>query len=355
MGALDYTFYDRVDNSWVSIADSYRYYEFERILANVNKWGWLLLPKKMIPMNKKLSHFLDYIKTTFKEFGSSDPIIYAGAIAFFTIFALPAILVLIIMTSGNLFGEEAITGELSAQVRSLIGPDGATAIEKIVKNASQASGGFLATIISLVTLFIAATTVFTILQTALNKIWHVKPQPKRGWLKFLKDRAISFAIVISMGFLLAVSLALDTFISAFTGFIEQNIFDSSISILWLMNFIISFALVTLVFGLIFKVLPDAKIRWRDVWIGAMITAALFVAGKFVIGAIIGNSTLTSTYGAAGSVVVILLWVYFSTIILLLGAEITQVYAREVGQHIRPANHAVRIKENEQVIDENKKD
>jgi membrane protein len=306
-------------------------------------------------MNQKLSNFLDKVKITFKEFGSSDPIIYAGAIAFFTIFALPAILVLIIMTSGNLFGEEAITGQLSQQVRSLIGPEGATAIEKIVKNASQASGGFLATIISLVTLFIAATTVFTILQTALNKIWHVKPRPKRGWLKLLKDRAVSFAIVISMGFLLAVSLALDTFISAFTGFIEQNFFNLSISLLWTLNFVISFALITLVFGLIFKVLPDAKIRWRDVWVGAMFTSALFVAGKFLIGVIIGNSSLTSTYGAAGSIVVILLWVYFSTIILLLGAGITQVYAREVGQHIRPASNAVRVKENQQVIGENKKE
>ena len=168
----------------------------------------------------------------------------------------------------------------------------------------------------------------------------------------LKDRAVSFAIVLSMGFLLAVTLALDTFISAFTGFIEQNIFDLSISVLWIINFVISFALVSLVFGLIFKVLPDAKIRWRDVWVGAMITAALFVVGKFVIGAIIGNSRLTSTYGAAGSVIVILLWVYFSTIILLLGAAITQVYAREVGQQIRPSNNAIRIKENQQVIDEN---
>ena len=305
-------------------------------------------------MNKGLSNFYQKVKITFKEFGSSDPIIYAGAIAFFTIFALPAILVLIIMTSGNIFGQEAITGELSNQVRSLIGPEGAIAIEKIVKNASQAKGGFLATILSIITLFIAATTIFTILQRALNKIWHVKPKPKRKMLKLLKDRAVSFAIVISMGFLLAVSLALDTFISAFTGFIEQNIFDLSISVLWIINFVISFALITLVFGLIFKVLPDAQIRWRDVWVGAMLTSALFVAGKFLIGVIIGNSTLTSTYGAAGSVVVILLWVYFSTIILLLGAAITQIYARAVGQRIRPSDNAVRTKENQQVIDENKK-
>jgi membrane protein len=306
-------------------------------------------------MKSRLSNFSHQVKITFKEFGSSDPIIYAGAIAFFTIFALPAILVLIIMTSGNIFGQEAITGELSNQVRSLIGPDGATEIEKIVKNASQAKSGFLVTIISIVALFIAATTVFSILQTSLNKIWHVKPKPKRKLLKLLKDRAVSFAIVISMGFLLAVSLALDTFISAFTGFIEQNIFHLSISILWIINFIISFTLLTLVFGLIFKVLPDAQIRWRDVWVGAMLTSALFVAGKFLIGVIIGNSSLTTTYGAAGSVVVILLWVYFSTIILLLGAEITQVYAREVGHHIRPSDNAVRVKENQQVIVGNKKE
>lgn len=295
-------------------------------------------------MVNKLKRFFKLVEELFKEFGQSDPMIYAGSIAFFTIFGMPAILVLIIMTSGNLFGEEAITGELSKQVELLIGPDGAEQIEKIVENAKTSESGMLATVISLVTLFIAATTVFTILQTALNKIWHVKPQPKKQWLKLLTDRAQSFAIVIILGFLLAVSLALDTFISAFSGFIEERLFGLSIYVVWTINALLSFALVAFIFALVFKILPDAKIRWKDVWVGTVITALLFVGGKFLIGFLIGNTSVTSTYGAAGSVIVILLWVYFSTIILLLGAEITQVYAREVGKTIRPADHAIKTTE-----------
>lgn len=285
----------------------------------------------------------------FSEFGESDPIIYAGAIAFFTIFAMPAILVLIIMTSGNIFGEEAITGELSNQVENMIGQKGADQVENIVENARRSESGFLATIISIITLIIAATTVFTILQTALNKIWHVKPNPKKEWQKMLKDRAVSFAIVISLGFLLAVTLALDTFISAFADFIENRLLGLSIYVVWLINFALSFGLLTLIFAAIFKILPDAKIRWKDVWVGAIITALLFVAGKFLISFFIGNSAITTSYGAAGSVIVILLWVYFSTIIVLLGAEITQVYAREAGQNIEPAGHAVRVQTKEKII------
>ena len=301
-------------------------------------------------MKQKLKHFFKVVKNMFSEFGDSDPIIYAGAIAFFTIFAMPAILVLIIMTSGNIFGEEAITGELSNQVQSLIGPDGAEQVENIVENARQSESGFLATIISIVTLFVAATTVFSMLQKALNKIWQVKPNPKKEWLKMLKDRAVSFAIVISFGFLLAVTLTLDTFISAFAGFIEDKLLGLSIYLVWLINFAFSFGLLSLIFAAIFKILPDANIRWRDVWVGAIITALLFVGGKFLIGFVIGNSAVTTSYGAAGSVIVILLWVYFSTIIVLLGAKITQVYAREAGQRIEPSGHAVRVDRQEKVVE-----
>ncbi len=302
-------------------------------------------------MKQKLKHFFKVVKNMFSEFGESDPIIYSGAIAFFTIFAMPAILVLIIMTSGNIFGEEAITGELSNQVNNLIGQKGAEQVENIVENARRSESGFLATIISIVTLFIAATTVFTILQTALNKIWRVKPNPKKEWLKMLKDRAVSFAIVISFGFLLAVSLTLDTLISAFASFIEDRLLGLSIYVVWLINFAISFGLLSLIFAAIFKILPDANIRWKDVWVGAIITALLFVGGKFLIGFLIGNSAITTSYGAAGSVIVILLWVYFSTIIVLLGAEITQVYAREAGQRIEPSGHAVRVDKKNKVAEE----
>lgn len=293
-----------------------------------------------VPMKRRFKFFLGLMKSLFKEFGSSDPMIYASSIAFFTIFALPAILVLIINTSGNLFGEEAITGELARQVGSLIGQKSAEQIQEIIKNASRNSSGIIATIISIITLLISSTTIFTLLQRALNKIWHVKPKPKKEWLKMLKDRLISFIIVIGMGLILAISTSLDTIIAIFSDLIRDKIFGLSIYVVWFMNFLLSFGLLSLVFAVIFKVLPDAKIRWKDVWAGSVITALLFVGGKFLIGLVIGNSTVTTVYGAAGSVIVILVWVYFSTIILLFGAEITQVYAREIGKQIRPSGHAI---------------
>lgn len=292
-------------------------------------------------MKRRLKYFVSVVKNLFKEFGDSDPMIYASSIAFFTIFALPAILVLIINTSGNLFGEEAITGELANQVESLIGQESAEQVQEIVKNATQSESGIIATIISIVTLFIAATTVFTLLQRALNKIWHVKPQPKKEWLKMLKDRVISFFIVIGLGLILAVSISFDTIIAAFSDLIKERVFGLSIYLVWIINFLLSFGLLSFVFAVIFKVLPDANVRWKDVWVGTVITTLLFIGAKFLIGMVIGNSTVTSAYGAAGSVIVILVWVYFSTMILLLGAAITQVYARELGKQIRPSGHAIR--------------
>jgi membrane protein len=292
-------------------------------------------------MIEKIKHFSGILKNLFKEFGSSDPMIYASSIAFFTIFAMPAILVLIINTTGNLFGEEAITGELASHVEAMIGKESAVQVQNIVKNASLSQSGFIATIISIVTLIISSTTVFNLLQRAINKIWHVKPQPRREWLKILKDRGISFIIVIGLGALLAISLTFDTIIAAFSGFIAEIETGFSAGLVWLLNFILSFGLLTLVFAILFKVLPDANVRWKDVWVGSVITALLFAGSKFAIGLIIGNSTVTTAYGAAGSVIVILVWVYFSTIILLLGAEITQVYAREIGRQIKPSGHAIR--------------
>jgi membrane protein len=292
-------------------------------------------------MINRLKYFFSVLKKLFKEFGDSNPMIYASSIAFFTIFALPAILVLIINTSGNLFGEEAITGELANKVGSLIGQESAEQVQKIVKNATQSESGIIATIISIVTLFIAATTVFTLLQRALNQIWHVKPQPKKEWLKMIMDRVISFVIVLGLGLILAISISFDAVIAAFSDLIDERVFGLSLYLIWIINFLLSFGLLSFVFAIIFKVLPDANVRWKDVWVGTVITTLLFIGGKFLIGMIIGNSTITTAYGAAGSVIVILVWVYFSTMILLLGAEITQVYAREIGKQIRPSGHAIR--------------
>lgn len=293
-------------------------------------------------MKDKLTYFTGLLKNLFKEFGASDPMLYASSIAFFTIFALPAILVLIINTSGNLFGEEAITGELASHVESLIGKESAEQVQKIVKNATQNERGIISTIISIITLIISSTTVFTLLQRALNKIWHVKPKPKRAWLKILMDRGISFIIVIGLGVLLAISLILDTALTYFSDFIAESNIGLSTHLILIINFMLSFGLLSIIFAVIFKVLPDANIRWKDVWIGTIITTALFAGSKFVISMIIGNSTITSAYGAAGSVIVILVWVYFSTMVLLLGAEITQVYAREAGKQIKPSGRAIRV-------------
>jgi len=305
-------------------------------------------------MKQRIKDTLNLIKETFTDFSDSNPGVFAASLSYYTMLSLPSMLVLIISSAGALLGEEAASGKLYEQIKGLVGPKSADTIQDIVQNVNQTGGSLWATILSILTLILSATTVLMTLQNALNHIWGVRVQAKsKWWLKTILDRVFSMAMVVSLGFLLAVSLLMDTVISAIQGYLERLLGDTSVYLIWTANNIISLGIATLVFAMIYKILPDVKLRWKDVWVGAAFTTVLFIAGKFLIGLYLGNSSLTDAYGAAGSIVVVLIWVYYSSMIVLFGAECTQVYARRMGNGIQPSRYAVRI-ETQIVDNEDKK-
>ncbi len=280
-------------------------------------------------------------KETIKKFVQDDPMTYSASIAFYTIFSLPAVLIIMVVVAGYFFGEAAVSGELYHQMKDLVGSNSADQIQSIIQNASQTETGTVATIIGIATLAFSATTVFVSIQNALNSIWKVKAKPKKGWLKLILDRVMSFTIVVTLGFLLLVSLLLEAALRIFGDYIA-SITDITFNIMRFINYGISLVVITCVFALVFRVLPDARIRWKDVWAGAFVTTLLFTLGKYLISLYLGTSAIATTYGAAGSLVLILVWVYYSSVILLLGAEFTQVYSKYMGSRIEPSSHAVWI-------------
>ncbi|MGK7393189.1 MAG: YihY/virulence factor BrkB family protein [Candidatus Cyclobacteriaceae bacterium M3_2C_046] len=285
------------------------------------------------------------IKEMKKEFGEKDPVVYSASIAFFTIFSMPSILMIIVNILSSVLDRDKIIEQVSGQIEELIGPQSAEQVESVIKNAVLTGSGFFSTTLSIVILLISATVIFNFIQQALNNIWEVKPKPKKGFLKFLQDRLLSFSLIIILGFLMLVSLAKDAVFNLFRDTIEQYIGETSF-IMTLANSLVSFAVTTAIFALVFKVLPDAKIKWRDVWVGALGTAILFTIGKYVIGIILGNMQITNTYDAAGSLVGLLLWVFYSSIVVMIGAIFTKVYANQYGKQIQPTKMSVRVKKEE---------
>ncbi len=282
------------------------------------------------------------LKETFTEWQQDKASRLAAALSYYTAFSLAPLLILAIAIAGAIFGQEAARGEVVGQLQGLLGQDGAEFIETAIDNANQPSSnsGLIASLISIVILLFGASGVFTQLQDSLNDIWNVTPKPNQG-IKFLvQKRVLAFGMILVIGFLLLVSLVLSTAISALTTFMTGWVAD--LSWLWqIVNLALSLAIITGLFALIYKYLPDARVNWNDVLIGAFITALLFTIGKFLIGLYLGNSSFSSTYGAAGSLIVILAWVYYSAQILFFGAEFTQVYARRYGSRIEPDEHATR--------------
>lgn len=267
---------------------------------------------------------------------------YASSIAFYTIFSMPAILIIALSVGSAFYERNVVQDELINQVERLIGTESSKEIEQILANASLDATSTFAKIFGVATLIFSATTVFISLQSSLNKIWGIKPKPKRGILKFILNRLLSLAMVASIGFVLLVSLVIDAALVIFQGVLSKILAGITLYILNIVNIMISLAFITLIFGLIYKVLPDAKIKWKDVWVGAVVTTALFTIGKFLIGFYLGNSSFNSAYGAAGSLVIILVWVYYSTVIFLFGAELTSVYSEESGNKIQPYDTAVKV-------------
>lgn len=284
----------------------------------------------------------ELIKATFSEWSADKASRLAAALAYYTIFSLAPLLIIVIAVAGFVFGEQAARGEVVNQIEGLVGSQGAEAVQTMIENAGASkSTGIVATIIGLATLIFGATGVFAQLQDALNTVWGVEAKSGGGIMGTIKNRLLSFTMVLGIGFLLLVSLAVSAALSGLSNYLN-SVMPGSDLIWQILNFVISFSVVTLLFALIFKVLPDVEIDWSDVWMGAIITALLFTIGKFLIGLYLGRSSVSSTYGAAGSLVVLLLWIYYSAQILLLGAEFTQVYANSYGSHIRPDDKAVPV-------------
>lgn len=297
----------------------------------------------MADTNFKIRKSFLLLKEAFKKWNENDPWRNSAVIAYYSILSLPALLVIVINVVGTLFGEEAMKHEISSQIANLIGDQTANDIEQMIANASQSKGSLGATIFGIATLIFGATGVFYQLQQSLNKIWNIKPEPKKEYVKFIKDRIFSFGMIMVIGFLLLISLLISAAIAVLKKWILSFMPYYAIYLFRGIDFLVSIGIITILFAIMFKVLPDAKIRWKDVWVGALVTSLLFVIGKFLLGLYFGTMDPASTYGAASSVILILLWVSYSSLIFFFGAEFTQVYAKNYGTQIRPSDHAVRIK------------
>jgi membrane protein len=273
-----------------------------------------------------LREVTELLRETFQEWSRDNCLRLGAALAYYTIFSIAPLLVIVIAIAALAFGRQAAEGEIIQQVESVLGAPGAETLRGMIERASRPSAGILAAAGGLATMVIGASSVFAQLQSALNEIWNVPPRPRRGVLVMLKERLTSFSIILVIGFLLLVSLVLSAAVSALHAYVG-GLFPGAALALELLNFAVSFGVVTLLFAMIFKILPDADIRWGDVWIGAAFTAFLFAVGKLAIGLYLGNTSAGSVYGAASSLVIILLWVYYSSQLLFFGAEFTQVYAR----------------------------
>jgi membrane protein len=252
-----------------------------------------------------------------------------AAIAFYTLLSMAPLLLIVLTIAGFFFGDEAARGALEQQLAQLVGPDGAQAVQGILGNAGNRAGGLVSLLVGLLTLFIGATTVFAELQTDIDRIWKVQAPRGAGLLRYLRQRLMSFGVILGVGFLLMVSLVISAIIAALGNLWEQWLVGTEI-LLQLLNFAVGFAMITALFALIYKLLPSLRIAWSDVWVGAAVTSLLFGIGKFLIGLYIGKAAIASSFGAAGTLVVVIVWVYFSSQIFLLGAEFTYEYARSHG-------------------------
>jgi len=264
-----------------------------------------------------------------------------AALAYYTIFSIAPLLLIVVAVAGFVYGEDAARGELFGQIRGLVGDEGAAALETMLANARQPESNTLATLVGVVMLLVGAAGLFGQLQDAMNTVWEVQAKPGRGVWGFVRDRFLSFTMVLGCAFLLLVSLVISAVLAAL-----GNLFgDWQASIVGqCVNFVVSFAVVTGLFAMIYRFLPDVQLAWRDVWLGAAITSLLFTVGKWLIGLYLGHSTIGSTYGAAGSLAVLLVWLYYSAQIFLFGAELTKAYADRYGSRIVPLPNAEPVTE-----------
>ena len=299
---------------------------------------------KMLHKAKTLAQLFHH---TFIQWLAREPFRSTAVIAFYTIFSLPGLLVIIINLAGYFYGDEAVTRRISSEIEAMIGSNTAKDIEAIIANASVHKDFTFSSLMGLGTLIFGATGVFYQLQHTLNQIWEVKPAPKRKLLKMVIDRLFSFGLILAVGFLLLVSLVLSTLLSVLSSWVSVYFSDLFNILFRLIDFTFSLGVITLLFAAIFKFLPDAIVPWRYVWRGALLTALLFVLAKFALGFYFSHSEPASAYGAAGTIILIMLWVSYAGLILLFGAEFTRIYADSCGEKIQPVDFAVSTAEKNQ--------
>lgn len=284
------------------------------------------------------------LKQGFTEFNDINIMKMAAALAYYTVFALAPMLIVIITIVQFFYGQEAINGELYPQISGFLGAEAGAQVQEMIKNAAVSPTGTISTIISIVVLLLTATGVFAEIQDSINNIWHLKAKPKGGMIKLLMSRLISFSMVVSLGFVMLVSLVINSAVEAIMNRLEKIFPDAMVYLAYGVNLLLTFAITTLLFCIIFKVLPDAIVKIKQVLPGAVATAVLFMLGKFGITLYVSKSNIGSTYGAAGSIIVILVWVYYSAIILYFGALITRIYLQCSGETIRPNKYAYFVRE-----------
>ncbi len=287
----------------------------------------------------RVQHIPSLIVETYKAWDKSNPFRLSAVVAYYAVLSLPALLVIIVNVVGAVWGQEIVEGHLTSEFSSAIGKEGADAIQKMLAETQNEQHNLISTIIGIATLLFGATGLFYQLQISLNEIWNVERNPDAKWWMVILDRARSFAFILVIGFLLLVSFVLTAGVSALRDFIKETFPDILVVVVYLLDVVVSLGIITVLFTLMFMFLPDAKIRWKTAWLGAFITAVLFVIGKFLMGYYFGQANPGSTYGAAGTIVLILLWVSYSCLILFFGAQFTYIYARRYGSGIKPLSIA----------------
>lgn len=286
----------------------------------------------------------EVMKETFRGFSDHKVLKLSGALAYYTVFSMGPLLIIIISLCGLFLEKEAVEGTIYNTLKDFVGSDTASQLQDVIKNAAVGHKSAAAVVIGGIVLVIGATTVFSEIQDSINIIWGLKPKPKRGWLKFLRNRFLSFSVIVSLGFLLLVSLAITALVEMLSNRLQHSFPEMTVALFYIINLVLTLAISTIIFATIFKVLPDARIKWRDVFSGAFVTSILFMLGKFAISFYISKAHVGSIYGGAGSLVVLLVWVYYSAVILYIGAEYTKAFAVKYGSQILPNDYAVTIQQ-----------
>ncbi len=291
---------------------------------------------------KFIKKYFGVLKDSGGAFIEDNCVKLSASLSYYTIFSIGPLMVMVISLAGRFYGQDAVQGKLYGQLKGLLGSEAALQIQEIITNIQKTDGSLMGTIIGGIVLFIGATGIFTEIQDSINFIWSLRAKPKRGFMKLIINRLLSFSLIVSVGFLLVVSLVISALMELLNERLQKLFPDTMVVLLYIVNVALVFGIISVLFAIIFKVLPDGKIKWKDAFIGSSFTAFLFLIGKAGIGLYLGNSSLGVTYGAAASIVILLTWVYYTSIILYFGAEFTKHYALEYGGGIVPDKTAVFI-------------